>query len=264
VLIQKVATIMREVADAAIMPRFRRLMNEDIRTKSPGEEVTVADVEAEQLLSQRLAGLLPGSIVIGEEAAARQPDLVAGLGNGTIWLVDPLDGTSNFIERNACFSMMVAQIREGEVTASWMLSPVSGALHIAEKGAGAWVDGVPARVGSAPEWNQLRGAVLTRFLPPELRETILSNAQDFAGVLPGLRCAGEEYPAIVRGNQSFAVFWRTLPWDHASGVLFLEEAGGKAARFDGTSYRVTEPGFGILAAQTPELWSELHSRLLGG
>ena len=82
-------------------------------------------------------------------------------------------------------------------------------------------------------------------------------------ILPGLCCAGEEYPAVVRGVQNFAVFWRALPWDHAPGVLFLQEAGGKAARFDGSSYRPAEPGYGILAAQTPGLWRDLHEMLLG-
>ena len=57
------------------------------------------------------------------------------------------------------------------------------------------------------------------------------------------------------------MFWRGLAWDHAPGTLFLEEAGGRAARFDGRPYRPAEQGFGILAAQTPELWDELQRRL---
>jgi fructose-1,6-bisphosphatase/inositol monophosphatase family enzyme len=110
----------------------------------------------------------------------------------------------------------------------------------------------------------VRGAILTRFLPEELRDRLERTSRGLRSVLPGLRCAGEEYPVIVRGVQHFALFVRSLPWDHAGGALFLAEAGGRAARLNGEPYRLTEPGFGLLAACTPELWSELHGRLLEG
>jgi fructose-1,6-bisphosphatase/inositol monophosphatase family enzyme len=98
---------------------------------------------------------------------------------------------------------------------------------------------------------------------PALRTTILARTGTYREILPGLRCAGDEYAAIAFGVQNFAVYWRTLPWDHAPGTLFLAEAGGKAARFDGCPYRRVEDGVGLLAAQTPELRSELHSKLFG-
>ena len=80
-------------------------------------------------------------------------------------------------------------------------------------------------------------------------------------VRPGLRCAGEEYPSIVRGMQHFALFGRALPWDHAAGVLFLTEAGGHAADFDGQPYDPIRPKFGLLAASNASLWSDLHGKL---
>ena len=260
-MIDEVSLLLREVAEQVILPRFKRLTEGDIRLKSPGEDVTIADEEAERLLTIALSEIAPGSIVVGEEAVARRPDRLAGIATGTVWLVDPLDGTTNFIEGSACFSTMVAMLRDGEVVASWMLSPATGILQVAEKGSGAQVNGRPVRCGVSPPWEELRGSVLTRFLPAELRTNILGKMGTCREILPGLRCAGEEYPAIVRGMQNFSVYWRTLPWDHAAGVLFLEEAGGKAARFDGRPYKPAEQGFGLLAAQTAELWSELHSKL---
>lgn len=259
--IEKVAELLREVAAQAVMPRFQRLAEAEVRVKSPGEEVTIADEEAERLLTAGLSALLPGSRVIGEEAVSAQPELLQGLGEGTVFVVDPVDGTANFIKGSPCFSMMVALLREGEAIASWMLSPATGALHVAERGSGAWVDGERVRVGQPPHWTGLRGGVLTRFLPAETTARVQANGRDLAAILPGMHCAGEEYPAIVRGEQNFVVFWRGLPWDHAPGTLFLEEAGGRAARFDGSRYRPAEQGFGILAAQSPELWDELQRRL---
>lgn len=263
-LIETVSNLLREVAASVIMPRFRRLGENDVRAKSPGEDVTIADEEAERLLTLALRDLVPGSVVVGEEAAAQAPDLLARIGDGTVWLVDPLDGTSNFVAGDPCFATMVSLLRDGRSVASWMLSPASGRLHVAEAGSGAWIDGVRCRSGPAPSWGRLRGSVLTRFLPPSLRETILEGARGGAEILPGLRCAGEEYPAIATGRQDFAVFWRALPWDHAPGILFLEEAGGRAAGFDGRRYRAVDHGSGILATATPELWVELAGRLLTG
>lgn len=260
-LIGQVSTLLREVAAEVVMPRFRKLAEAEVRVKSPGEEVTIADEEAERLLNLRLLALLPGSRVIGEEAVSAQPDLLQGLGEGTVFVVDPVDGTSNFVKGSPCFSMMVALLREGEPVASWMLSPATDTIHVAERGAGAWINGGRVRVGRPPQWTGLRGGVLTRFLPIEITERVKANGRDLAAILPGMFCAGEEYPAIVRGEQNFVVFWRGLPWDHAPGTLFLEEAGGRAARFDGRPYRPAEQGSGILAAQSPELWDELHRRL---
>jgi fructose-1,6-bisphosphatase/inositol monophosphatase family enzyme len=264
VLIEQVSDLLREVAAEVVMPRFRKLAEAEVRVKSPGEEVTIADEEAERLLTAGLSALLSGSRVIGEEAVSAQPALLQGLGEGTVFVVDPVDGTANFVKGSPCFSMMVALLRAGEPIASWMLSPATDTLHVAERGAGAWVDGERVRVGQSPQWTGLRGGVLTRFLPAELTARIKVNGRDLAAILPGMHCAGEEYPAIVRGEQHFVVFWRGLPWDHAPGTLFLEEAGGRAARFDGSPYKPAEQGFGILAAQTPELWSELQRRLLAG
>jgi fructose-1,6-bisphosphatase/inositol monophosphatase family enzyme len=68
-------------------------------------------------------------------------------------------------------------------------------------------------------------------------------------MLPGLRCAGFEYPAVASAEEHFAVFWRTLPWDHAPGALVLAEAGGHVARLDGRPYRPAEKGAGLLVAQ---------------
>ncbi|RXT48100.1 inositol monophosphatase [Bosea sp. Tri-44] len=260
-LIGQVSDLLREVAAEAVMPRFRKLSETEVRVKSPGEEVTIADEEAERLLTAGLLALLPGSRVIGEEAVSAQPELLQGLGEGTVFVVDPVDGTANFVKGSPCFSMMVALLQEGEPVASWMLSPATDMLYVAEQGSGAWGNGEPVRAGQPPQWNALRGGVLTRFLPAEIKARVQANGRDLAAILPGMHCAGEEYPAIVRGEQHFVVFWRGLPWDHAPGTLFLEEAGGRAARFDGRPYRPAEQGFGILAAQSPELWDELQRRL---
>ena len=95
----KVEAIIREVSEAAILPRFRRLERHDISEKSPGDLVTTADRESEQLLSAALSELLPGSKVVGEEAAAESAQVLEAFdGEAPVWVLDPVDGTQNFVD----------------------------------------------------------------------------------------------------------------------------------------------------------------------
>jgi fructose-1,6-bisphosphatase/inositol monophosphatase family enzyme len=202
--------------------------------------------------------------VVGEEACAANPALMDGLDEGDVWLVDPLDGTSNFIAGTTEFAVMAALLRQGRTVASWMLRPVGGQLAVASLGEGAFIDDVRIRTGTAgPAPEACRGAVLTRFLPDPLKEQVRANAHRFSEILPGTKCAGVDYPAIATGAQHFAMFWRLLPWDHAPGVLFLQEAGGHVARLDGAGYRPADQRPGLLAATNRDVWEAVKEALLG-
>jgi fructose-1,6-bisphosphatase/inositol monophosphatase family enzyme len=263
-MIDLVAQLMRRTAAQVILPRFRTLHTNEIEEKSPGELVTAADRESEKLLTAGLLALLPGSAVLGEEAASAQPDSVQRLsGQADLWVVDPLDGTSNFVEGKPTFSVMVALMRQGKTVASWMLDPLTDTMAVAQKGGGAYLGGQRICTSRAvPKDGDLRGAVLTRFLPPELRLSIETRAQRVGGILPGLRCAGHEYPAIATGAQNFVLFWRTEPWDHVPGTLFITEAGGYVARLDETPYAPLDGGKGLLVAQNRETWQAIARCLL--
>ena len=82
------------------------------------------------------------------------------------------------------------------------------------------------------------------------------------------RCAAEQYPRLALGENDISTFKRTLPWDHAAGVLWLNEAGGKAARLDGSQYRVDQHGAagdykGLVGASSPAIWDEFVARVTG-
>ena len=263
-MIESVSELIRRTAAEVILPRFLALHSNEIEEKSPGELVTIADRESEALLTKGLMELLPASVVLGEEETTRHPEILQRLtGSADLWLVDPLDGTSNFVEGKPCFSVMVALLRRGETVASWMLDPLTGKLAVAEKGSGAYWGGERiAASRDTPATSDLRGAVLTRFLPSVLRSNIESRSHRVRRILPGLRCAGHEYPDIATGVQHFALFWRTEPWGHAPGALFIGEAGGWVARLDGSPYNPVTQGTGLLVAQNEELWNAVESSLL--
>jgi fructose-1,6-bisphosphatase/inositol monophosphatase family enzyme len=262
-LIERVGALLREVAAEVILPRHRRLRDGEVSEKTSGELVTVVDLESERRLAQALPAWLPGSRVIGEEGAAAAPALLQTLDDGDVWLVDPLDGTANFIAGSADFAVMLALLRQGEPVGAWMLHPLSGELFVAEQGGGAFANGERVRVtaSSATPAAGLRGIVKTRFLPPELRERIAANERRVADVLPGTGCAGGDYPAIVRGVPQFCLYWRTLPWDHAPGTLWLREAGGHAARLDGRPYRPSDDQRGLLIARDDTTWLTARAAL---
>ena len=251
----RVSDALRETSAEVIEPRFAALEPMDVRSKAAGELVTVADVDAEQLLSRRLTDLLPGTALVGEEACATDPTLLEGLGAARAWLVDPLDGTANFGEGSDDWVVMVALCEEGRTVASWIWQPTSETMYTAEAGCGAARNGVSLAVTPRPvDPGGLRGAVLTRFLPTGVSATIDGRWDRFGTVTSGRRCAGVDYPAVVDGEQDFVLFWRTLPWDHAPGVLLLQEAGGVALRPDASAYRPGDTRPGLLAAADRSSW----------
>lgn len=264
-LIERVAALMRHAAARAILPVFRRLDAADVREKAPGEVVTVADRQAEEILAAGLRRLRPGSVVIGEEGVADDPTLLDQLRRaGEVWLVDPLDGTANFAAGQEPFAVMVALCWDGVTEASWILDPVRDSVAVARAGGGAYVDGEPVRTPSAAvPVESLRGVLATRFLPSELRDAMRAGERRIGVVLPGHHCAGREYPDIVFGRQHFAVFWRTLPWDHVPGALLVQEAGGVVRRLDGSPYDPADGRVGLLVAANEHIWTEVHTALLG-
>ncbi len=265
-LLEDVGALLREAAAEVVVPMFRRLDDADIAEKAPGELVTVADRRAEELISARLRRLRPGSVVVGEEAVADDPGLLRHLrGTGDVWLVDPVDGTSNFASGRRPFALMVALLTDGVPAASWVYDPLDGTMAVCRAGVGTRLDGATVRTtGPAPEVGALRGTAMTRFLPPDTRRMVEAGGTRIGALLPGQHCAGREYLDMLTGAQQFVLFWRTLPWDHAPGTLLVCEAGGVARRFDGTDYHPTDDGRGLLVAASEEIWDEVRSALLDG
>src|SRR5579883_989617 len=141
--LDRIAAIIAEIAAEAILPRFRKLAKADITPKgTQGDFATIADLEAEAALSRRLTALLPGSCVVGEEAAAQDPALLGSIaGEAPVWIIDPLDGTHNFAQGVAHFTTIVALARGGATRAAWIHDPVAGRTVTAEEGSGAWEAG---------------------------------------------------------------------------------------------------------------------------
>ncbi len=228
-----------------------------MREKSAGEVVTVADEECEAELGPALRAAVPGSVLVGEEAASSNPGLMNGLsGTAPVWLLDPLDGTSAFIEGSPDYAVMAALIVDGATVLSVIHQPEYELTYVAEVGSGAYETHTGMRLTATDRdsTEELRGSVMKRFLPDDIRQTIEEHESNFESLTPRTTSAGIEYPTIAVGDRDFILYWRTLAWDHAPGVLLLTESGGAAAHLDGHPYRPTEQRNGLLIAHTPELW----------
>jgi fructose-1,6-bisphosphatase/inositol monophosphatase family enzyme len=257
--------LMREATERAILPRWRLLAADEIEAKAGGgtlpDVVTVADHEAEAILTEGLERLLPEAAVVGEEACHADPSVFERLGEAVCWIVDPLDGTNNFAAGKPPFGILIALAERGETVAGWIYDCLTGRLCHASRGGGAFVNGerIAAReTGAAPPV----AANSLIYMQPARREAVSRAIAPHYALVDIPRCAAEQYPRLVLGQNDVAIFERTLPWDHAAGVLFVNEAGGKAARLDGSAYRVDDHARpGLIGAASERLWDDMVARL---
>jgi fructose-1,6-bisphosphatase/inositol monophosphatase family enzyme len=261
--IDAVTDILREAAEVAILPRFRALADGEVMRKSAGEVVTVADREAEAYITPRLRALVDAPVV-GEEAAADDPGLLAALRDApAAWVVDPVDGTANFVAGLPEYAVMAALVRKRRTVAAWILLPAQDSIYVAEDGSGAWRNGVRVlREPASHRTAQLRGVAHTRYLDPRLRARVHAAASLFGDLGPGSSCAGIDYAQLVEGEVDFVLSWRTLPWDHAPGALILTEAGGVARRPNGTDYQPGDDLLGLINAADDRCWQVVRALLL--
>ena len=250
-----VADLMRSVASGIILPRYRNLAAEEIEEKAKDDLVTIADRESELALAEGLSKILPEAHIVGEEACAADPALLDTVGNGLCWIVDPIDGTGNFAAGRPPFGILIALADGGEILSGWIYDPLGQRLCHAERGKGATLNGERLIAKESGEALPIAG-ISTLFLPGDERDDIVRRAQGKLRMVDIPRCAAEQYPRIALGVNDFALFHRTLPWDHAAGALFVEEAGGRVARYDGSPYRVGTAETGMIAAASPAMWDK--------
>ncbi|KEO89150.1 hypothetical protein EH31_14035 [Erythrobacter longus] len=258
----QIGEVLREAAVTSVIPRFGRLGSDEVQEKSVGDLVTIADTQAEAIIAAGLTALRPRARVVGEEACAANPGLLKNLDRGEVWIIDPIDGTGNYAAGRAPFAMMAALLQEGEIVASAVLDPLSDRLLLAEKGGGAWLNEMRlVSCEQRPVPRALSGIISHFQRPPEMEAKAGTLADDGVTLLSTQRCAGFEYARIAIGELDFALYWRTLVWDHAPGILILEEAGGKAAHLDGTSYASSRPHRPILLARNKAIWDHIASAM---
>lgn len=265
---RRLALALADVAQSVVMPRFRNLPPEAIRSKGePHNLVTDADEEAERQIFARLGKLHPGAVLIGEEASERNPALLNMLVDADLaFIVDPIDGTRNYVMGLPLFGMMIAACHRGEVIASVIYDPVCRDAAIAVRGEGAWMareDGAMTQlaVSKAAPVADMECMIDSKSLPENLRDMANSRLSAFARNT-SLHCAAHEYRMAASGHCDILLYNKLHPWDHAAGWLLHQEAGGYSAHFDGSPYKPTHRDGGLLLAPDEASWEEVRKLLL--
>lgn len=262
--IDRLASILRDAAKAEILPRFRRLEEGQIATKTSAFDlVTEADKQSERAITEAINAASPQAMVVGEEAVAADPGLIdRHVSDETVIYIDPVDGTANFAAGLPLFAVMAAVVHKGETVAGIIYDPLGDDWVMAEKGCGAWhkhADGRLVRQQFAPgvPIDAMAGASSASYLAEKQKGAVFSNLAKVK-VVTAYRCAGHEYRMGAGGFLHFIMFSKLMPWDHLAGALIVQEAGAHVARFDGSPYRPDHRDGGLLIAPDEESWQALR------
>lgn len=227
-----------------------------VKEKSRANLVTEADVNAQDAIVSVIRGRYPDHSFLGEE------DLnVAGAKSEFRWIIDPLDGTTNYVHGFPFYAVSIALECAGELTVAVIYDPTRDEVFSAIKGGGAFLNGTPI---TPSEISKLSDGFCVASLPPGARGNEPQVGQ-FLRVLPNARTVQRTGSAAL--NLSYVACGRVdaywsgslKPWDQAGGALLVTEAGGKISKFDGSTFDVDLPN--LLASNGRELHDEL-SKLL--
>jgi myo-inositol-1(or 4)-monophosphatase len=223
-----------------------------VSLKGPANFVTAADQRAEDILRTELTRARPGYGFLGEEGGRHE-----GTDSTHTWIVDPLDGTTNFLHGLPQFAISIGLDRSGSIVAGVIYNPITDELFTAERGKGAFLNDHRLRVAARSRLNE---AVVACGLPHYGRGQLELGRAELAAVqekVAGLRRFGSaalDLAYVAAGR--FDIYWeRNLsPWDMAAGVLMVREAGGYVTDIDGHDAMLVK---GHIAAGNEALHREL-------
>jgi myo-inositol-1(or 4)-monophosphatase len=211
-------------AGRSLMRDFGEVEHLQVSSKGPGDFVSKADIKAESIIREELTEARPNYGWLAEESAE-----IAGADPTRRWIVDPLDGTTNFLHGLPHWAISIALEHKGEIVAAVIFNPAGEELFAAEKGAGAWLNDRRLRVSGRRDMIEM---IFATGLPFGGRKDLPETLQDLARILPvcaGVRrwgAASLDLAYVAAGR--YDGFWeRNLkPWDMAAGLLMVKEAGG--------------------------------------
>jgi myo-inositol-1(or 4)-monophosphatase len=210
---------------------FGEIAELQVAKKAPADFVSAADLKAEQTLFEALAKARPGYSFHGEERG-----LIQGTDKTHTWIVDPLDGTTNFLHAIPHFAINIALEREGVVVAAVTYNPATNEIFWAEKGKGAFVNDKRLRVAARQRLDEAVLATGIPFLGHGQHGRFLKELHQVSQRVAGVRRFGSaalDLAWVAAGR--YDGYWeRDLkPWDTAAGILLVTEAGGKVTNADG-------------------------------
>lgn len=220
----------------------------EIKFKGPVDLVTKADVESEKLIINQIKENFPGHAILSEEAEQDQAKEALKYNTSGqaeyLWLIDPLDGTTNYAHGFSVYAVSIALAHQGEIVVGVVYEPNLAELFTAAKGGGAYLNDKPISVSKISELNK---SLLATGFPYNLRKRpkeVLGYFDAFTLRAQGVRRAGAAAVDLCQlACGRFDGFWELglKPWDTAAGKLIVSEAGGKLTKFDSSPFDIWTP-----------------------
>ncbi|MDB5441651.1 MAG: inositol monophosphatase [Phenylobacterium sp.] len=235
---------------------FGELAELQVAKKAPADFVSAADLKSEQVIFEALSKARPGYGFLGEERG-----MIEGTDKTHTWIVDPLDGTTNFLHAIPHFAINIALQRDGAVVAALTHNPATNETFWAEKGKGAFVNDKRLRVAARTRMDEAVVATGIPFLGHGQHARFLKELHQVSQKVAGVRRFGSAALdlAWVAAGRYDAYWERDLSaWDLAAGVLLVTEAGGTVATADGGDDVVAS---GSICAGNTEIQRQLLERL---
>jgi myo-inositol-1(or 4)-monophosphatase len=226
----------------------------EVRKKGPADLVTQADLASQEAIQRIVLGAYPDHSILGEED---DPGNLGDPRSGFRWIVDPLDGTTNFVHGVPHYCVSLALEHKGEPLVGVVFNPVNGECFSAASGQGARLNGKPIRISQITEISE---ALAIMGFPPQVKP----DSPDFLIFLEAIFCCqGIRRSGSTALNLSYLaagrydVFWGfdTKIWDVAAGVLLVREAGGALCSSQGTDYKLSSAP--LFAAANPHLLAQI-------
>ena len=219
--------IVKEVGDFIWAQAGKQL---EVETKSLNSFVTYVDKEAEKMLVQKLGLLLPAATFITEEKTVEQKD------SSLQWIIDPLDGTTNFIQQIPHYSTSVALKYQGEIILGIVNHIPQKECFYARKNEGAFLNGKPIKVSLVEKLDQAIIATGFPYERAEIQNRLIQVFNDVLSEVKGIRRLGSaalDLSFVACGRMDAYYEGELNPWDVAAGILIVEEAGGKLSDYKG-------------------------------
>lgn len=225
-------------AGRVLLEKFGRI--ETVTKKGDINLVTEADLASEALITERIRSYYPRHGILAEESGEA---IITGGDGENKWIIDPLDGTTNYAHGYPCFCVTIALENKGEIVIGVTYDPTRDELFTAEKGGGAALNGKPIHVSKT---NELGNAMLVTGFPYDIkhRDKFARHLTEFLLRSRAVRRDGSaaiDMAYVACGR--FDGFWEEglNPWDVAAGKLLIEEAGGTVSYYDGSKYSIYSP-----------------------
>ncbi|MBP3545512.1 MAG: hypothetical protein J6K16_00070 [Alphaproteobacteria bacterium] len=253
-LLKKVSGIIKKVSNDVIMPNFYNLRRDPSFRENAAEVVTQADIESERHLIHELSKIIPNSLVVSEEWSKNYPYISTCFEDRNVknlWVIDPLDGTQNFINKSENFAVAVTLMERGHPVAAWIYLPYKKQMLYGDEVHGVFLN--DQKLNFSNQVSKIKKMDANGALAPYVGKSVkLMRAHS---------CSCSYFNLITQKTDAVVFSKKLLPWDHTAGAFLHKCSGGFNAFIDGTRYTPARDGVNtLILAPNKRLWMELRGK----